>query len=70
MKLSEKTALFGFTKMAPGLMYCNSTKLCLSSKIMKPLSFLLGCCYSNLENQHDHVFESHLYPQEASELKC
>lgn len=52
--------------MAPGLMYCNSTKLCLSSEIIKPLSFLLGCCYSNLENQHDRVFKSHLYPQEVS----
>lgn len=70
MKLCGKTALFGFTKMAPDLMYHNSTKLCLSSEIIKPLSFLLGCCYSNLDAWHDHIFKSHLYPQEASKLKC
>lgn len=66
IKLSRKTTLFGFKKMASGLMYCNSTKLCLSSEIIKLLSLLLGCCYSNLENQHDSVFNSHLYPQEVS----
>lgn len=65
----ENSPFFGFTKMAPGLMYCNNTKLCLSSEIIKPLSFLLGCCYSNLENQHDRVFKSHLYPQDVT-LTC
>lgn len=65
IKLSRKTTLFGFKKMASGLMYCNSTKLCLSSEIIKLLSLLLGCCYSNLENQHDSVFKSRLYPQEV-----